>query len=95
MTDKEWQARYEITSTKGKIWTRSEVAKRAIDLAYGLLVQTQPRTVIRAEVELVLDDTKFMTQRTGMVPARVVEDAAWEAFYKLAPKLPSKSESKS
>jgi len=95
VTDKEWQARYEITSLKGKIWTRSEVAKRAIDLAYGLLSQAQPRTVIRTEVELVLDDTKFMTPRTGMVPARVVEDAAWEAFYKLAPKLTSKPETQS
>lgn len=88
MTDKEWQARYEITSLKGKIWTRSEVAKRAIDLAHGLLMEQQPRPVIRTQVELVLDDEKFMTQRKGMVPARVIEDAAWEAFYKLAPKEP-------
>lgn len=86
MTAKEWQERYMITSLKGKIWTRSEVRKRAVDMAYGLLMQEQPRAVIGPAVELVLDDDKFMRQRYGMVPARVVEDAAFEAFYKLAPK---------
>ena len=86
MTEKEWQERYMITSLKGKIWKRTEIAKRAIDLAYGLLVQQHPRAVIRTEVELVLGDDKFMRTRYGMVPARVIEDAAWEAFHKLAPK---------
>ena len=27
MTEAEWQDRYEITSTKGRIWKRSEIAK--------------------------------------------------------------------
>jgi hypothetical protein len=88
MTKQEWQERYMIMSTKGKIWTRSEIAKRAIDFAHGVLLGAQPRSVIRVEVERVLDDDKFMRQRYGMVPARVIEDAAWEAFFKLAPKTP-------
>ena len=88
--DKQWQERYSITSRTGKIWTRSEVLKRAIDVAYGLLLRAQPRSVIRAAIESVLDDEAFMRPRTGMVPARVVEDAAFEAFYKLAPKQAAK-----
>ena len=90
MTEKEWQERYQITSLKGKIWTRSEVRKRAVDMAYGLLMHEQPRSVIRSAVELALDDDKFMRQRYGMVPARVVEDVAFEAFFKLTPKSVTK-----
>ena len=87
MTDKnkQWQDRYQITSRSGRIWTRSEVCKRAVDMAYGLLARETSRAVIRAAIELVLDDDTFMRSRTGMVPARVVEDAAFEAFHKLAP----------
>ena len=87
MTDKnkQWQDRYQITSRSGKIWTRSEVCKRAVDMAYGLLARETSRTVIRAAIEPVLDDDAFMRRRTGMVPARVVEDVAFEAFHKLAP----------
>lgn len=88
--NKQWQERYQITSRTGKIWTRSEVMKRAIDVAYGLLLRARPRAVIRAAIELVLDDEAFMRPRTGMVPARVVEDAAFEAFFKLAPKQAAK-----
>lgn len=83
MTEREWQERYMITSLKGRIWTRSEVRKRAVDMAYGLLMHEKPRAVIRTEVELVLDDDTFMRVRHGMVPARVVEDVAFEAFLKL------------
>jgi hypothetical protein len=87
MSDKnrQWQDRYQITSRNGKIWTRSEVIKRAIDMAHGLLAGEKSRTVIRAAIEPVIDDDAFMRPRTGMVPARVVEDAAFEAFHKLAP----------
>ena len=89
MTEKEWQDRYEITSRTGKIWTRREVAKRAIDMAHGLLLGAKHRGLIRAEVDLVLDDDAFMRARRGMVPARVVEDVAFRAFYKLAPEKKS------
>lgn len=87
MTDKnkQWQDRYQITSRSGKIWTRSEVLKRAVDMAYGLLARETSRTALRAAIELVIDDDTFMRKRTGMVPARVVEDAAFEAFHKFAP----------
>lgn len=88
MTEREWQERYMITSLKGRIWTRAEVRKRAVDMAYGLLMHEKPRAVIRAEVELVLDDDAFMRVRYGMVPARVVEDVAFEAFLKLGRKVP-------
>ena len=88
--NKQWQERYRITSRSGKIWTRSEVMKRAIDMAHGLLMREKTRALIRAAIEPVLDDDAFMRPRTGMVPARVVEDAAFEAFHKLAPKQAAK-----
>ena len=37
-TNKRWQDRYRITSRSGKIWTRSEVCKRAVDAAHKLLL---------------------------------------------------------
>lgn len=83
--NRQWQDRYKITSRSGKIWTRSEVLKRAVDTAYRLLAGQKSRTVLRAAIETVLDDETFMRPRTGMVPARVVEDAAFEAFHKFAP----------
>jgi hypothetical protein len=58
--DKQWQDRYAITSRTGKIWTRSEVLKRAIDMAHGLLMRERPRSVIRVALEPVLDDDAFM-----------------------------------
>lgn len=90
MTEKEWQDRYQITSSKGRIWTRAEVRKRAVDMAYELLMHDQPESVIRAVIEPVLDDEMFMRYRTAMVPARVVEDVAFEAFHKLSPKPEAK-----
>jgi hypothetical protein len=84
--DKQWQERYAITSRNGKIWSRSEVVKRAIDRAHGLLSGSHTRGVIRTVIEPVIDDDTFMRPRTGMVPARVVDDAAFEALYKLSPK---------
>ena len=83
--NRQWQDRYQITSRSGRIWTRSEVCKRAVDMAHGLLAGETSRTTLRAAIELVLDDDTFMRSRTGMVPARVVEDAAFEAFHKFAP----------
>ncbi len=88
--NKQWQECYQVTSRSGKIWTRSEVLKRAIDMAHGLLMHEKTRALIRAAIEPVLDDDAFMRPRTGMVPARVVEDAAFEAFHKLAPKQAAK-----
>ena len=84
--DKQWQQRYAITSRNGKIWSRAEVLKRAIDAAHGLLQRERSRAVIRAALESVLDDEAFMHPRTGMAPARMVKDAAFEVFCKLAPK---------
>ncbi len=82
MTDQEWQDRYEITSTKGRIWKRSEVAKRAVEMLKSLAPGTTP-PARRTAVLIVLDDPAFMRSRRGMVPARVVEDAAIEAMLRM------------
>ena len=37
----------------------------------------------RAAIQLVLDDATFMRPRKGMVPARVIEDAAIEAMLRM------------
>ena len=82
MTDNEWQDRYEITSIKGRIWKRSEVAKRAVEMLKSLSPDTTS-TVRRTAVLIVLDDPTFMRPRRGMVPARVIEEAAIEAMLRM------------
>ncbi|HSX23049.1 MAG TPA: hypothetical protein VLE97_09770 [Gaiellaceae bacterium] len=84
MTDEEWQARYQITSVKGKVWSRAQIRNRAVKMAAAYLGDKHPRLVVRTAVQLVLDDPDFIRQRTGMVPARVIEDAAMEAFLNVA-----------
>lgn len=83
MTNKEWQEQYEITSTKGRIWKRSELRKRASEMLKSLLPSKTP-VARRIAVQLVLDDAAFMRPRKGMVPARVIEDAAIEAMLRLS-----------
>ena len=85
MTEKEWQERYEITSTKGRIWKRVELRKRAVDAAYGLLLHKLSRAVIGTEVGRLLDNDAFMRGRRGMVPARVIDDLAYITFQMLWP----------
>lgn len=82
MTEQEWQDRYEITSIKGRIWKRSEVAKRAIEMLKLLASDATP-PARRIAVLLVLDDPTFMLPRRGMVPARVVSDVAIEAMLRM------------
>lgn len=41
-------------------------------------------TARRVAVQLVLDNVAFMRPRKGMVPARVIEDAAIEAMLRLS-----------
>jgi hypothetical protein len=82
MTAQEWQDRYEITSIKGRIWKRSEVAKRAIEMLKSLAPDTTP-PARRTAVLLVLDDPTFMRPRRGMVPARVIADASIEAMLRM------------
>jgi hypothetical protein len=84
--DKQWQDRYSIVSTHGKVWKRQEVCKRAVDKAYGLLGRAYSRSVIRPIVEKLADDDTFMRPHTGVVPARIVEELAFAAFFALAPK---------
>ena len=83
MTEKEWQERYEITSTKGRIWTRVELRKRAAEMLKALLPAKTP-VARRTAVLAVLDDSTFMRPRKGMVPARVIEDVSIEAMLRLS-----------
>ncbi len=85
MTEVEWQERYEITSIKGRIWKRSEIAKRAVD-ALRTLLPSSTREGRRAAVLELLDDPAFMRGRKGMVPARVVGDDSLEAMLRLMKK---------
>lgn len=85
MTNREWQERYEITSVRGNVSRRGDLRSRATRMASSLLGHAQRREVVLATVDLVLDDDAFMRPRRGMIPARVVEDAAFEAFHRLAP----------
>jgi hypothetical protein len=82
VTDGEWQALYAVTSTKGLIWRKCEVAKRAVELLKTLSPGTEP-PARRTAVLHVLDDTTFMRPRRGMIPARVVEDVAMEAMLRI------------
>ena len=82
MTEKEWQERYMITSTKGRIWKRSELRKRASEMLKSLLPGKTP-VARRTAILAVLDEATFMRPRTGMVPARVIEEAAIEAMLRL------------
>jgi hypothetical protein len=92
VTDKEWQDRYQSTSVKGKVWSRSEIRNRAVKIAEAYLGDKHPRLVVRTAVQLVLDDPAFIRPRTGQVPARVIEDAAMAAFLNVAdPTRPSKA----
>jgi hypothetical protein len=83
VTEKEWQDRYEITSIKGRIWKRSELRKRASEMLKVMLPDKTP-IARRIAVQLVLDDPSFMRGRKGMVPARVIEDAAIEAMLRFS-----------
>jgi len=82
LTESAWQELYEITSLKGRIWKRSEIAKRAIEML-RVLSPTMPSPSRRVSVLMVLDDPAFMRPRRGMVPARVIEDAAIEAMLRM------------
>ena len=82
MTDNEWQDHYEITSIKGRIWKRSDVAKRAVEMLKSLAPGTTS-IARRTAVLIVLDDPTFMRPRRGMVPARVIEEAAIEAMLRM------------
>jgi len=91
VTEKEWQDRYEITSTKGRIWKRSELRKRASEMLKLLRSDMTP-TARRAAVQSVLDDASFIRPRKGEVPARVIEAVAIEAMLRVARKDPALAE---
>ncbi len=68
MTESEWAERYEITSLRGRIWTRPMLRKRVLDRARALFLPVEPK-----HVDAVLNDDAFMRFRRGEIPARVVE----------------------
>jgi hypothetical protein len=82
VTEQEWQTLYQITSIKGRIWKRSEIRKRAIEMLKSLSPTTTP-LARRTTVQLLLDDPTFMRPRRGMVPTRVIEDAATKAMLRM------------
>lgn len=76
----DWTDRYEIVSTKGLYWTRDMVRKRVLDYGRKLGLAVDPEIVGH-----VLDDDKFMVQRRGSIPARIVEDVHEEARWRASP----------
>jgi hypothetical protein len=66
--------RYQITSTRGRVYTRSMLLSAAMRGPWAKLFQ-----VSRAQVGAVLDDVAWMKRRRGEIPARVVEAALLEA----------------
>jgi hypothetical protein len=83
VTEKEWQDFYEITSTKGRIWKRSELRKRAAEMLKTLDPKATP-VARRTAVLHVLDDATFMRLRRGEVPARVIEAVSIEAMLRMS-----------
>jgi hypothetical protein len=71
---KAWIETYEVTSVKGRIWTRSMVRSGVLRLAAAAC-----HKVDRASVDQVLDDSTFMIRRRGEIPARVIEAVLMEA----------------
>lgn len=80
-----WTERYMITSTTGRVYTRSMVLaafrrdRAACDLRdqYGLRVWSIARRLV--------DDHAFMKAVRGQVPARVVDHLYWGVFETLTP----------
>lgn len=85
MTEMKWQEHYEITSTKGRIWKRRALGKRAAESPKALLPGKTPGTR-RAAGQAVLDDATFTRGRKGPVPARVIEAAAIEEMLRISRK---------
>ena len=89
MTETEWQKLYEITSIKGRIWKRCDIVNRSSALLKKLLsampaLSKTAQSARRGSLLILLDDPVFMHPRRGMVPARVIEDTAFEAMYRMA-----------
>lgn len=69
-----WTECYEITSMRGRVWSRAMIRSAALALGRRLGLP-----VDGARVDAVLDDERFMASRRGMIPARVVDDIHTEA----------------
>lgn len=81
-----WTARYQITSLRGRVWSREMVRRRVVQLGRGLGLP-----VIGRLVDEVLDDDLFMTRRRGEIPARVVDAVHQEARLRRGPCSSSRS----
>lgn len=73
-----WADRYEVTSVRGRIWSRAMVRKAALSWGSRAGIPAAP-----AMVDSVLDDHVFMRRRRGEIPARVVE-AVWQEAWRRA-----------
>lgn len=80
MTDEEFAIRYQITSTRGRIYTRTMLLNAAS--RHPLFRQFRADGVTRDQVRDVLNEGPWMKQRTGMIPAAVVRDAIFEAWFR-------------
>ena len=69
-----WQDRYQITSRTGRIWDCDMVISGARRGLGRMLALT------RDELTEVLEDETFMRPMTGMVPAHVCREVAFEAY---------------
>ena len=72
--DRAFADTYQVTSLKGRIYTRSMLLSAAMrDPLRKLLGLT------RADVAAVLDDPRWMRMHKGEIPARVTSDAIFAA----------------
>lgn len=76
--------RYQITSTRGRVYTREMLLNAATRC---WLARTSK--VARAEIAAVLDDDTFMRWRRGEIPARVAEEAVLETMVRLGAQVPA------
>lgn len=75
LSDSEFADRYAITSLRGLIYTRTMLLNAASRRG---LVRTLGLT--RAALAEVFNDDRWMRWRAGQIPARVIEDAVFEAL---------------
>lgn len=79
MTDNEFMAAYRICSIRGRLYTQKMLLNAATRSCIA-----RANKVPRKAIGAVLDDPKFMRPLAGMVPARVVEEAIFEAIGRTA-----------
>jgi hypothetical protein len=77
-----WHDSYMITSLTGRVWTRTMVHNAAMKVLRSMSVA--PAGARAAAVGAVLEDVRTMRPMTGMIPAAVAWEVAYQAMLKLA-----------